>query len=238
MRRLVGIAAVISLAAFATTLQARQDTASPLHRVVPDNLRIPEAPHPCTVAITVANLARRMQFLSGVEYPLADCSRWVPESFPQFVSINGVTVEQLLDMLVEQNPEYRWTVLDEVVVARPVASWRDQRHFLNAPLGALDLDDVHLGGAMAGILERLLHDTTRGASMRERSFSVEPANHRFSIHLGSATVLEGLNAAIAAHGSMSWGAHPHTPATGDEAPSLSFTTFDGFTLSATTKKYR
>jgi hypothetical protein len=239
MSRLLIVGVVISLAASSATGRAQQDPAATLHRVIPSGLRIPQSPHPCTVAITVVSLARRMQLPVGVEYPADDCSRWVSETLGDVVTLDGVTVVQLLDALVERNPEYRWAVDDGVVVARPLASWNDRQHILHRRIGVIELDDVSMGGAMGAILSRLLDEPTRGAGLSQHEFRTSIANRRFSMQVENATLLDAMNGAVRAHGSIYWEAHPLTRAVaGLKDPSLGFWTFEGDGFTATTKKYR
>jgi hypothetical protein len=157
MRRLLTFGVVIALWRPASAIGVQQDSIPPLQRVIPDSVRIPQTFHPCTASATVANLARRMHVIAGVEHPL-DCSRWAQEAFDDAVSLNGATVEQLLDALVEQNPKSRRVFADGVIVMRPLQFFGDQRNVLNQPVGTFELEDVHMGGAMGAILERLLGD--------------------------------------------------------------------------------
>jgi len=67
---------------------------------------------------------------------------------PTPLDVRGVTLREALDAVVAKDPRYAWTVLDGVVVVRPVAAWRDPSHPLLRPMQAVRLEDARLAEAV------------------------------------------------------------------------------------------
>src|SRR6185503_10100532 len=63
---------------------------------------------------------------------------------PTPLDVRGVPLRAALDAVVSKDRRYAWTVLDGVVVIRPVAAWRDASHPLLQPVNALQLEGARL----------------------------------------------------------------------------------------------
>ena len=242
MRRALTVGVVISLAAFAATVHARQDAIPPRQRLVPApfEMRLPLTI--CDVPAAAAALARRTQLVAGIEYLPGDCQEiWRTQKRGTEVQVlAGLTVEAALDKLIELDARYRWTESDGVILVRPLQAWADAQNWLNQPIGSFAIDDQDLSGAMQEVV----------CHIPERPFPERACHHggmvmqtelgarRFSVKLSATSRIDSLNAIVAAHGAMWWEARDRTrPTTEGEHRMLWFNTPDGAGIGMPTKHY-
>jgi hypothetical protein len=199
--RVFFIGAVMAGLGLAAPLDAQNTSASPLERLIDSDFRVRSTITDCTVASAVVGLARRYQFVAGIEYPRTECARLGGERWSDGDSLNlrGVTVGDALKRLSALDPRYRWIESDGVIVVRPIAAWSDPKNVLNYQADSFVLKDATLGDALNAIVAAM---TGTG---REHPFSesTEQGARRFNVS-ARATAGEALDAIVRAHGASYW----------------------------------
>lgn len=106
---------------------------------------------PCEAADVVGFIARIMGVPAGIEFVPGDCGyRHVARSATR-QSLQGLSIREALNQIVQWDPRYEWKLLQGVVSFRPVAATNRPDHFLHTTTGDLDLVDDDMAGALAAI---------------------------------------------------------------------------------------
>jgi hypothetical protein len=176
-------------------------------RVVEQDLWIPAPPlHHCAVPELAGRVFDMVSTVGGVEYLPGRCSTVSTPGPPAAgggrVNLKGLTPREALDHLVESDPRFRWTMVDGVVVIRPVDAWRDPDHFLNRTV-SLAFTNQNVGGALYALLNAI--GLSQFKTERDHTFATAEANRAFSLSLTSSSTLAALNAVVRAHGGLKWG---------------------------------
>ena len=200
--RVFFIGAVMAVLGLAAPLYAQDAGVSPLERLIDSDFRVRSTITDCMVASTVFGLARRYQFLVGIEYPRSECARLGSEqgrTDGELLNFRGMTVGDALNKLSALDPRYRWIESDGVVIVRPVAAWSDPKNVLNYQTESFVLKDATLGDALNAIVAAIT------GSGREHPFSesTEQGARRFNVST-RATAGEALDAIVRAHGASYW----------------------------------
>jgi hypothetical protein len=220
--RVFFIGAVVASLTLAAPLYAQNTGVSPLERLIDTDFRFRSAITDCTVASAVLGLARRYQFLAGIEY-LRECAnpggeRW---SDGDLVNLRGMTVGDALKKLSALDPRYRWIESDGVIIVRPLAAWSNPKNVLNYETESFVLKDARLGNALNAIVSAIT------GTQREHPFAetTEQGARRFNVMTRTTSAGEALDAIVRAHGASCWVMREGQP--GSEAPTIWLHTFDG-----------
>jgi hypothetical protein len=228
-----------ALALLGTPAAAQEAPVPPLDRSIdlPIEVRLPV--HHCSVPGALVAMSRLTKLTAGVEFLPSDCRpEWAREERPaSSVQLQGLTVKQALDRLVELDPRYRWGEADGVIVLRPLAAWGDAADVLNTPLATFDVNQQHMGGALGVLVSQVLG--RRRIGMATANLRTEEGNRAFSVHVTDTTVLGALNAIVRAHGAMWWEVQDHSYVVNGQPDRMVWLyTHDGSGLGSTTKTYR
>lgn len=214
------VAAAVALCVGQPQVDARQDVTA---TVISQTIEVGQPPGPCEAAGVVALIARVMQVPAGVEHAPGACtptpSRNATASARE--SLQGLSVREALDRIVEWDPRYQWQLLDGVVSFRPVTAIGRPDHFLHTSAGSLHLDNENVGGALVAIAAML------GAGARAALPSRTPlAEKRFSLSVTATSAVDALDAIVRAHGEMWWEMRYCRPEASPESATLYLYTFD------------
>jgi hypothetical protein len=142
-----------------------------------------------------------------------------PSIVAERIDLAGHTVREALDLLVAQDPQYRWEERDGVIIIRPAALSSNPDDALNQPIAAVRADHVRAQDVLVGVMAAIT-----GVSMDVQGTGDA---RRFSLDVPSGTVLDLLAATARAHGTMMWSVPDGARAPGQEGFSLGFKTFAG-----------
>ena len=148
------------------------------------------------------------------------------------VHLQGISVGEAFDKLIQLDPRYGWTESDGVLVMRPVLASQDPSHFLHQTI-SLNLVDERLSGSLHAILTAL--SPFLFSASDAIAFRTPEGDRRFSVSLSATSILEALNASVRAHGSMWWEVRDRQPPARDEYADIGFKTFDGSGLYVSTR---
>jgi hypothetical protein len=196
----------VLLGLFVTAPVHAQDArVPPLQRVIDANFRVSLPVHFCAAPSTVLGLAKYFEFPAGAEFIPGAC-HWEREGpGKDHVFLQGMTVEEALNKLVELDGRYRWVESEGVIVMRPLDAWADPKNFLNQVTTGFDLEDKNLGGALDAIVSGLVEKPrTGGDALSNRT---ELGARTFTVHLGATSVIGALNSVVREHGKMWWEVH-------------------------------
>jgi hypothetical protein len=176
-------------------------------RVIEQDLWIPPPPlHQCAVPELAGRVFDTLSTIGGLEYLPGRCTTAsAPAQTPSGsgrVSLKGLTASEALDRLVEADSRFRWTIVDGVMVIRPIDAWRDPDHFLNRTV-SLVFTNQNVGGALYALLNAIGPSQFR--TERDHTFATAEANRPFSVSVNGSSTLAALNAVIRAHGGLKWG---------------------------------
>jgi hypothetical protein len=243
MPRLLIVGVLITLGFSASALRAQQDS-PPLQRVInfSFDMRLPLTF--CDVPAAVAGLAKKLEFVAGIEYLAGDCQEaWRNEKRSNDAEpLAGLTVEAALNKLVELDPRYRWVESEGVIVVRPLAAWGDPKNWLNQSIGPFVVDDQDLVGALSEVAchipDRPFPERPCHRSDNEIRIRTELGARRFSVNLAAASIIGALNAIVSTHGAMWWEARDRAGVTRPEDQRMLWVfTPDGSGLGRSTKRY-
>lgn len=137
------------------------------------------------------------------------------------LDLDGLTVRDALDVLVAQDPRYRWEERDGVIVIRPIDVIADPTDALNHRIAGVRGE------------RRTLHDVLARVTEAVRSIGAAPAvpatadSRAFGLEAPGGTVLDLLSAAARAHGSVMWSAPGWVRGADQAGFGISFKTFAG-----------
>jgi hypothetical protein len=223
MRRCVTSLLAVHLMA---TIVAASSQQSPTDRIIEEDVRLGSPLVPCAVPVLAALVARSARVPAGIEAvpERCDVGSKTPANSANDVFLQGVSVREAFDKLIQLDPRYSWTESNGVLVIRPVLAAHDPSHFLHQTI-SLNLVDERLSGALRAIQTALSPFLPPGGD--QFGFRTPEGNRRFSVRLNTTSVLEALNASVRAHGSMWWEVRYCQPTARYEYASIGFNTFDG-----------
>jgi hypothetical protein len=208
---------------------ATQDTRlPPFERIIDADFEVRQPVSECTVATAVSGLARRYEFVAGIEYPRAACARVgaEPQKGGELVNLRGLTIGQAIDRLLAMDPRYRLVLRDGVSVIRPLEAWANATNLLNFTTGSFALNDTTIGGALAAITTAMSGDPSHVPT--NLGTGTEQGARTVSFRTGAASAGEVLDAMVRAHGAAYWivreGAVDRD---GQSSRMIFFHTFDG-----------
>jgi hypothetical protein len=134
----------------------------------------------------------------------------------QRVDLAGLTVRDAMDILVAQDPRYRWEERNRVIIIRPSSLATDPDDMLNRPMPAIKGSRVNLNDVLA---------RATGAGFSPGAILPAAIDAKaFAIDAPSGTLLDVLIAAARAHGGVMWSA-PDAVRGPDGGHSLGYRTF-------------
>jgi hypothetical protein len=228
MRRCVtSLIAVLLMATFVAAWPQQPVT----DRIIEEDLRLRPPLVPCAVPAYAALVVRSARVPAGIEAVAERCSvgTRTPSNAANDVFLQGVSVREAFDKLVQLDPRYSWTESDGVLVMRPVLASHDPSHFLHQTI-TFNLNDGRLSGALYEIKSALSPFPFLGGD--QFGFSTPEGNRRFSVSLNATSVLEALNTSVRTHWSMWWEVTYCQPLARYEYATVGFKTFDGSGLSS------
>ena len=195
-----------------------QDLASTL---ITETIEVGQPLAPCEAADVVAFMARAVGVPAGIEFVPGDCGyRHVGRSANR-QSLQGLSIREALDQIVQWDPRYQWQLRDGVISFRPVAAINRPDHFLHTATGNLELVEEDLDGALQAVTAIL------GANFRGRHPARTPLeDKRFSTALSSVSAVAALDAVARAHGAMWWEVRYCKPEVSRRYATVMLVTFD------------
>ena len=142
-----------------------------------------------------------------------------PATMLQRLDLDGLTVRDALDLLVAEDPRYRWEEHDGTVVIRPNGVLADPTDALNQRIAGMHGDRLRLENVLARVTAAVLGTgapTTLPAAMSSQEFGLDAPG---------GTVLDLLAAAARAHGGVMWSVPAGTQGPDLGGFSLGFKTF-------------
>jgi hypothetical protein len=130
----------------------------------------------------------------------------------------GMTLRQVLDLIVGLDPRYTWREVDGVAVVRPSAAWSNQDDALNHRV-----QNIHWASVNARQTLDRLTSVIFDAPVAVTPGSVNPRT--FAVDIADGTVVQVLNAAAKA-GGLFWWTQTEKTASGSEALMVSLAGFD------------
>lgn len=134
--------------------------------------------------------------------------------------VSGRELTVALYLFEAWDPRYTRREFSNAVVVRPRNAWEDDGHFLNQRVDRFTLDDEDLVGALHAVRALFGH--------MDRIYG-PVGGPAMTLSLSGASVLEILNAIVAAHGRATWMILPR-PGAGPGVVTLLFSTADGLEL--------
>ena len=132
--------------------------------------------------------------------------------------LDGMTLRQVLDLIVGLDPRYTWREVDGVAVVRPSAAWSNQDDALNRRV-----QNIHWASVKARQTLDRLTSVIFDAPVTVTPGSVNPRT--FAVDIADGTVIQVLNAAAKA-GGLFWWTQTEKTASGSEALMVSLAGFD------------
>jgi hypothetical protein len=176
---------------------------------------------PCEAADVVGLIARVTEVPAGIEFVPGDCGYRHFGRSASRQSLQGLSIREALDQLVQWDPRYEWRLLEGVISFRPVAAINRPDHFLHTATGDLNLVDDDVAGALGAITAML------GAKHSARTPGRTPlAQKRFSVSLPSVSAVGALDAVVRAHGGMWWEVRYCKPEASRLFATVNLVTFD------------
>ena len=196
-------------------------------RIIEQDVRVRLPLLPCTVPQAAIRIAESLPVPLGLELvpePCGETGKKPPEREGEVV-LTGMSVSRAFDRLVELDERYVWSEVDGVLIVRPGVTWFDRDHFLNRRIPSFRVKEGRIYAAMNEV-----HSALRGA--RGPADELGPArtpqsDRRFSVSLGTTTVVDALNAVVRAHGMLRWIVEYCKPQARFEYAMLRLNTFDG-----------
>jgi len=130
----------------------------------------------------------------------------------------GMTMRQVLDLIVGLDPRYTWREVDGVAVVRPSAAWSNPDDALNRRV-----QDIHWTSVNARETLDKLTSLIFDAPVAATPGSVNP--NTFAVDITDGTVIQVLNAAAKA-GGLFWWTQTETRPSGSQVVMVSLAGFD------------
>ena len=224
MRRWCSSVVAIALLSPVAPVSAQQTSAQ---GVVQDDIRIRLPLAPCALPVLASLIARSTHVPMGIEAApeICDVDRKAASDPRDEVSIQGRSVTEALDALVQMDPRYGWTESEGVLVVRPTVASADPTHFLHRTIPSLEIVDERLTGALEKIVNTF--SPVPGTGADQFAARTPDGNRRFTVSVSATSIVDALNATVRAHGAMTWLVRYCQPAARSEYALISFSTFDG-----------
>lgn len=198
MNRAIAVAVVL-VGVVSRASYAQEPRESVLTRLVnvPVIVNLPVGP--CEVPSLTTYLTRHANVPAGVEMIPGSCG-WESPRPPivDRVHLQGMTLEEAMDRMVEIDPRYYWVENQGVIVIRPVEAWADTKHFLHTVIEKFELKDANVGAALDAVLRTF--QPNRGNLSSQHFFGAT----EITVATGPIAVVEALEAVVREHGAMSW----------------------------------
>jgi len=216
--------------AVATVLHAQEQSPSTAVIQEPITIRVPLAP--CAAGALAHRILISTRQLGGIEFAPGPCMVGTRQPQPpplpaqlrpEDVTLQGLTVREALDRIVALDPRYRWMETNRLIVMRPATAWDDPQNFLHKTINGLDLQDESMYDALGAIQTAIGPIEIRNGLVPHTPESARP----ISLHLGTTSPFEALNAIVRAHGALVWSVTYCQPPTRHENATIGFRTFDG-----------
>ncbi len=156
----------------------------------------------CGIRTAVAHLAKAAGIRIGFESTFECWGQVVKFERAKSQVFVGLTARQILDRVVALTPPYRWRDMNGVAVVRSSAAWDDAHNVLSLPSEPFAALDVSPNMA----LRLVLRTSQPGLDRVEDRPSNEtlPLERHLSVTFSGGTLLEALNAVIAATRGLGW----------------------------------
>ncbi len=139
-------------------------------------------------------LVGRISRAAGIPMGIEVASGTAPRSAPR--TLTGLTVREALDALAATDSRYEWREMNGVVVLRTPQAWNSATDPLHLPVQPVVLHDVRARNVLSLVAAFLGAPQYRDTALNDMK--------RFTLEVESGTVLDLLNAAVSAHGALSW----------------------------------
>ena len=197
-----------------------------------DEFLMPSRMLPCGIRAAVAQLKRATGLPLGFE-STPECWGTVTR-FERATSdlLAGLTAREVLDRVVAGTPSYRWREMNGVAVIRPVTAWDDPSSVLALPTEPFTATDAPPEWVLRLAL-RTSHPELGRRDHVGQTVADGPGHRPMSVTFAGGTLLDALNASVAAARGLGWqvmygGRSPHErvpqPVDG-RAVGVGFTTF-------------
>jgi hypothetical protein len=220
------MATALAMMTIVVTGLSSQETAVTA-RILEEDIRVRLPLLPCTVPQVAIRIAESLSVPLGLELVPEPCGqegKKPPEREDEIV-LTGMSVTRAFDRLVELDERYVWSEADGVLIVRPGATWFDRDHFLNQRIPPFRVKEGRMWAAMNEVHAAL--GGARGPADEISAARTPQSDRRFSVNLGTTTVVEALTAVVRAHGSLRWTVEYCKPQARFEYATLRFNTFDG-----------
>lgn len=197
MPRLLAVVALARLALPAPL--AAQESADRLQdRVIPDDCFCEVGLDTPSVSRAVGQIADATKVPLGFEYlPTTTVQRYDENQRRQWLT--GMTVGEALDVIVQLDPRYAWSETQGAIVVRPLLAWNDEEHFLERNVGPFSVEEK------VDVTEMLLAIRRFMGQRIHAGPPMQPFDDtKISLSLPSASLIDVLNAVVAAHGELIW----------------------------------
>lgn len=185
------------------------------------SFEISDPPLPCNVPDIAGWVGAQAGIPIGVEYIPGECDSSARGSASGRRSLAGWTVRRALDLLLDADPRYAWSIVDGGVTFRPIAAIRDPNHFLHTSVGNIGFRDMNVDGAFAALMQML------GIKFYPRPMTQTPQEAlQFSVPSQTASVLKALELLVRQHGAMRWEVRYCRPQSSRQFASIGLYTFD------------
>jgi hypothetical protein len=188
----------------AAAISASSSQALVMDRIIEEDIRVRLPLLPCTVPGAAIRIAESLPVPLGLELVPEPCIE-KGKKYPDWqdeVVLTGMSVTRAFDRLVELDERYVWSEVDGVLILRPGTTWFDPSHFLNRKIPAFRVKDGRMRAAMDAV--HLALGGARGPADEVWPASTPQSERRFTVSLGTTTVLNALNASVRAHGFLRW----------------------------------
>jgi len=132
--------------------------------------------------------------------------------------IAGMTMRQVLDLIVGLDPRYTWREIDGIAVVRPSAAWNDPDDALNRRV-----QNIHWAGVNARQTLDRLTGLVFDAPVTPLPGTINPST--FAVDISDGTVIQVLNAAAKA-GGLFWWTQTETRPSGSHVVMVALAGFD------------
>jgi hypothetical protein len=196
-------------------------------RIIEEDVRVRLPLLPCTVPGAAIRIAESLPVPFGLELvpePCGENGKQLPDKQDEVV-LTGMSVSRAFDRLVELDERYVWSEVNGVLVVRPGVTWFDSNHFLNRRIPRFRVKDGRMWAAMDAVHSAL--SGARGPADEMWPATTPQSDRRFSVSLGTTTVVDALNAVARAHGSLRWTVEYCKPQALFEYATVRLNTFDG-----------
>jgi hypothetical protein len=193
----------VTLALFALSITSPRAQVRGLDKLLV-SFRAPDPLPECDLERVVRDLARSARILIGFENSIECALRSIDRDSPALAAtvfdMAGYTTRQILDRFVLPPYNYRWNEMNGVVVIRPQQA---DGTILNRPAAPFKINDT-----LAPALNAVHRAVIPNWKDRGKNYEVTPPSplilRPIELDFRGGTLLDALNAVVAAHGTASW----------------------------------